>query len=112
MSRVTVHGPRYSLSYGVDHDPFIGAFVMVWDRQICLDAANESVVVDRDGISGRRVTVEEIATVGADFDVPIDIEAVRRELALRPEPIRRAPKLQDICDKLLAETRRRVKGDK
>jgi len=100
MSRHTAHGPRYSLAYGVDHDPLIGAFVQVWDKTIDTEPDCENVVVDLDGLSGTVVTPEMVVELATRYDVALNRNDVHADMAQRPAPIQRDPRLQRVIDRV------------
>lgn len=102
MSRYSAHGDRYGLAYGVDGDPTIGPFVMVWDKSICSEPDCDSVIVDLDNLSGAAVTPEMVVALADRYGVPLRIEQVESDMADRPAPPQRDPQLQRVLDRFLA----------
>ena len=80
MSRVTVRGERYSMAYGVDHMPTIGAFVQVWDHSDYSDPDCENILEEHDRLTtgGLNITEEFILELARKYSIPVDAMDIYR----------------------------------
>lgn len=79
MSRETVRGEKYSMAYGVDHLPSIGAFVQVWLRNTeglvewdMPDAINLVENHNCGTTGGKNLTEEFVIEMARRYDIPLD----------------------------------------
>lgn len=75
MSRVEVRGTgNYSMAFGVDHLPTIGAFVQVWDHTEWDTVGPENVVENHDRITtgGYNLSVEFVVALGRKYYINVD----------------------------------------
>ena len=79
MSRVEVRGNgRYSMAFGVDLLPSIGAFVQVWDHSQydMPDPDNLVEEHDRTTTGGYNLTEEFVIKLARQYDIPVDPQKV------------------------------------
>ena len=76
MSRSEAHGESYSIAFGVDRMPNIGAFVQVWDNTEYDMPDGDNLVESHDGFSSPTVAVDAVFILNLAKKYGIELDPV------------------------------------